>query len=116
MKSYIIPSWASSHPVISYPNPLAICTDKSPYIELSAGRYDFTFYTRDITGTGYNYFTVKHSDQGGTEYPDTLYLVWAEDGYITLPGDNGVYSGDMTVTEHFVIAYEPTEDDPTSLL
>lgn len=85
-------------------------------VETDAGRYDFTFYTRDITGTGYNYFTVKHSDQGGTEYPYTLYLVWAEDGYITLPGDNGVYSGDMTVTEHFVIAYEPTEDDPTSLL
>lgn len=112
---YNIPSWAVSHPVIGYPNPLSICTDKSPYIELPEGKYDFSFYSRDITGTGYNYFTVKQSDQTGTVYPAALYLVWAEDGYITLPGDNGVYSGDMTVTEHFVIAYEPTEDDPTFL-
>lgn len=105
---YSLPSWAVSPAVEVLPNPLAITTADSP-IQLEAGVYDVSFFTKQQTGHTYKLFTVK-AVEAERVYPTRIFLIYGTGAGQSeeLTGDGtGIYHGVLTTSSPFRISYEP---------
>lgn len=97
---YNMPSWATQPAIVGLENPLSIM---GRYASVEPGTYDITYYQNP----GYNYFTVKFSDNPDEiVYPAQIFLMSSDSEYVALSGSDGVYAGNVVLPASFRVSYE----------